>query len=245
MKGSVGRISFLLAVFFLSLVFWAAWYLPASVLVSRLPSIAAPSGQTLVLSNAQGRVWQGQAEWHWASYEGRLSWRLDWHGTTPGIAFDATGSGLKASGWLATLSEQIYLKNAVMSVPLPLALAGQRQIEATGVVSGRIKKLVIQGGAFDALKGRLHYTGGNGRWRQQTAMLPVMNAQLGMQNGQAQALLTDQHGTKLALALVNQKQHGKVTVYRALAKALGFSRGQGKPTDVIFTLGQSLKGMLP
>lgn len=236
------RPGLLLTVFILSLLCWVIYYLPARVLVARLPALHA-GGAPLQLDQANGSVWQAEAAWHWRGHDGQVSWKLRWHGLTPGVDVKVNGSGLDVAGWIAGNSHRLQLDGLRLTLPLALVLDGQRDVAADGVVSGRIASLLWQEGRIDALKGQLHYTGGNGRWRRQSAVLPVMDAQLSMTGKLAQVKVTDANRVQLASVSVDAKQQLQLQVYRAFADAVGMSEGKGNSQDVILKLTQPLASL--
>lgn len=239
----IPRSGLLLAVFILSLLCWVVWYLPARVLVQRLPAIHA-GGAPLTLDQANGRAWAGQSRWHWRGHAGSVSWTLRWHGLTPGVDVVINGAGLDVAGWLSAGSDNLQVAQLRLLLPLALVLEGQSGVAADGEVTGRIDTLVWQNNRIDALKGQLHYGGGNGRWQQQSASLPAMDARLFMDGKLARATVTDAQQQQLASASVDDKQMLQLKVYRAFAVALGMSEGKGSSSDVILKLGQPLAAVM-
>lgn len=229
----------LLLVFVMALVFWLVWYLPASVVVKRLPQLVV-AGASLKLDNAVGRSWKGNVDWRWRAHAGELSWQLNWHGWTPGVDVTLRGPGLHASGWLTAGDHRIKVQQLNLQLPLALLLEGQPAVNAGGEVSGRIATLAIADGKFTALKGKLHYTGGNGRWLQQSAVLPAMQARLFMQRNIATVRVNNMQGDLLAQAAVNAQQMAKLKIFPAFAVAVGMSAGGGSNSHAIMTLGQQL-----
>lgn len=240
----IPRSGLLLTVFLLSLLCWVVWYLPAQVLVARLPAINA-GGAPLVLDQAAGRAWAGNAAWHWRGHEGNIDWRLRWHGLTPGVDVVLRGAGLDVAGWLAAGRQRLQASQLRLTLPLALVLEGQQGVAADGDVTGRIESLSWQAGRIDALKGQLHYAGGNGTWQRQSATLPAMDARLFMDGKVARVQVTDAQQQQLASASVDEKQMLQLQVYRAFAEAVGMSEGKGSSTDVILKLGQPLATLLP
>lgn len=231
----------LIAVFLLSLVGWALYYLPAQVVVSRVPTLQL-AGSTLTVNASGGRAWQGQARWHWQHFVGDVSWQLDWHGLTPGVDITLTGpNGLRVQGWLTSNGGEFRADQLQLALPLSVVLAGQPQLAATGSVQGRIQQFHWHNG-IKALQGKLYYTGGSGHWRNQAAVLPVMNAKLAMQQDTAVVLVTDSHQGVLAKASLDANNRGEVKVYRRYAEAVGLASGSGSSNAVIFKMSRSFGG---
>lgn len=236
---TIKRSLLLLLVFVVGLAFWLVWYLPASVVVKRLPAMVV-AGATLNLDDAVGRSWDGSADWRWRGHVGELTWRLNWHGWTPGVDVTLRGAGLNVSGWVTAGDNRFKARQLKLQLPLALLLDGQPAVSAGGVVGGQIATLAIAEGHITALKGTLHYTGGNGRWLRQSAILPAMQAQLSMQGDTAQLRITNTHKELLAQASVDAQQMAKLQIFRAFAVAVGMSNGAGNNSDAIMTLGQQL-----
>lgn len=241
---SIPRSGLLLVVFLVSLLFWVVWYLPAQVLVSRLPALQ-PGGTTLQLTAAEGTLWHGQSHWQWRDQQGSLGWDVRFHGLTPGLDLRVGGDDLRLAGWLALGRHSLELSGWRIELPLSLALAAAPDLAADGSISGQLETLIYQAGRVLDLKGRLSYPGGAGRWQRQSATLPAMQAKLGMEGGTAVAILSNQQQQLLARASLDEQSLGKVEIHRQLAEDMHLSEGKGSSEDVIFRASQSLTGWLP
>lgn len=231
----------LLFVFIVSLLCWSLYYLPASVVVGQLSSRVQAMQLPVSLNQAAGTAWQGSAKWHWRGQQGRLNWQVDWHGTTPGLRLAVNGSDLKLSGWIGGWSQQqLVARHIKLMLPLPLLLQGQRQLQAEGRLSGQIARLRLNDGMPVALEGKLFYSGGSGRWRRQTALVPAMHARLYMQQNEAHLAVTDDRQQPLAAAYIDTEGVGHLQVYRAYAEAVGMSQGEGSSEDVVLSLSRPL-----
>lgn len=241
---SIPRSGLLLVVFLVSLLFWVVWYLPARVLIARLPALQ-PGGASLQLTAAEGTLWHGQSHWQWRDQQGRLGWDVRFHGLTPGLDLRIDGDGLKLAGWLAPGRHSFELSGWRIELPLSLALAAAPGVAADGSISGQLETLVYQTGRIQDLKGRLSWPGGAGRWQRQSATLPAMQAALGMEGGTAVALLSNQQQQLLARVSLDEQLLGKVEIYRRLAQDMHLSEGKGSSADVIFRASQPLTEWLP
>lgn len=241
---TIPRAGLLLVVFLLSLLFWAVWYLPARVLVTRLPVIEV-AGAPLVWTHPAGTVWHGQTGWQWRGYNGVLAWGLKFHGLMPGVDLDIAGGDLRAAGWLTAGKHHLSLSQWRLNLPLDLMLAANPGVVASGSISGRLDTLVYASGAVTDLKGQLSYPGGAGHWQQQAGNLPAMQGILSMEGATVLLKVNNSQGLLLARATLDPQALGKVEIYRRLAEDMNLSEGKGSSQDAIFRASQSVSGWLP
>jgi len=230
----------LLLTFVAALLFWAVWYLPASVVAGYAVPRLNEQGIAIELDRVQGTSWNGSADWRWQNWQGNVSWRLAWQGIKPALDLTLNSGEATLSGLVSGGSRSFDVRDGRFSAPLPMFLAGQSELSVAGVVSGRITQVQWADGQVKALDGRLFYEGGAGRWQQQSAQLPALFARLYLQQDMAIADILDEADTALAKVTLDKGGMGRVEVYRTFAKAVGQSQGSGRDDDVIFKIGQKL-----
>lgn len=228
----------LLIIFVVALVVLLIWYMPARIAISQLNQVLDEEQIAVDLDQATGRAWDGQARWSWQANQGNIGWHLDWRDWSPGVAFSVSGNDLKVTGWGSGNASEFILDNVRLQLPLVLLLTGQTEVQATGSVHGIIKTLVFANNQVRALDGTLDYAGGEGRWKNERATLPPMNARLYKEKTVARIDISDENQQTLAKATLATNGMGTLKVLRAYAEAVGMSEGRGNLTDVILKFEQ-------
>jgi general secretion pathway protein N len=226
-----------LAILLLAVLFWAAWLVPAKLVLERLDGIVLGPAE-LQLSRVDGRLWQGGARWQWQQLSGGLRWQTDWRGLTPGVALNVTGD-IVASGWLGSTGGGIDARSIDLALPLAPFVRDLPNITADGAISVRGLSLQWSEAGPRAAEGSLAYNGGDVSWAAgQGATLPPLQGTL-LQDGEAAlAQVYSPEGTLLADARLD-KEYAQLRVYRAWPALLGASQG-GNLADVVFETSQQL-----
>lgn len=232
------RLSVLISVFLVSLLGWSLWLLPAAPVIHALgqPRLA---GAPLLLSDAGGSVWDGQVSWRWQRQHGRVSWRVDWHGLTPGLYLKAQGGDGSLSGWFGVWPGRLEAGDVKLDVAVAPIAALIPRGGADGRVSGDISRCVWQDNSITALAGKLRYSGGGINWGNNGhATVPALDGRLFMKDGGAHGQVTGPKQRVLADASLKQGQL-HLRVFRAWPMLLGVSQG-GAAGDVVFQVSRPL-----
>lgn len=226
----------LISVFLVSFLIWSLWLLPAAPVVSKLDGLPV-AGAPLQLSQVQGRLWEGSAHWRWQRQDGRLRWDIDWRGLTPGVRLALESGSVAFDGWLSAGPGRFSARELTLNMPVAEIARHIEQGSAEGTVSADVRELDWRDESFEALEGRLKWSGGRVTWQGGgSADIPPLDGRLFMEGGTARAEVTDPEKQRLAEASVTD---GEITfrVFRAWPMLLGVSGG-GQASDVVLEVSQ-------
>ncbi|WP_083851699.1 type II secretion system protein N [Alcanivorax hongdengensis] len=210
--------------------------MPAAVITSQWPTARAPTADALVAPpppTLYGLWWNGQGRMQWQGQSLDVSWRLDWHGLTPGIQLALQSGQVNARGWLGADWGSWRLEQWQASLPVNLLAPLFPQAQADGKLDIELSTLQLTGREIRAVRGQLQYSGGTVTLPQgMTTAVPAIHGDLTMEQQTPRLQLTGPDQQALAEATLEGKTLN-LQVFRALPQLLDMSAA-GNASEVVF-----------